>query len=147
MPRHGAPDAAEHPNLAVVARVGEAISSGFAEPADDAIADDCVFLYYSARVPKLAGDHHGRDGLRRFFTKLQSASGGTFRAEPVSATAVGDELVVAHARIGLTLHGMDLEMDAPLVWRVVDGRVVEVWDIPAVNTPRVLGGSAGPQPG
>lgn len=133
---------AENPTLAVVARAGRAITSGFAEPADDAYAESFVFHYFNARLPELSGDYRGYDGLRSLFGKLHSTSGGTFRVEPVSRTAFGDELVVVHAKISLKHSGTDLEIDSLVVWRVVDGRVAEAWDIPAVNTPRFVGGGS-----
>lgn len=44
------------------------------------------------------------------------------------------ELVVAHVVNSLSTQGTALQFDAVVVWRVVDGQVLEAWDIPAVNT-------------
>lgn len=49
--------------------------------------------------------------------------------ERVSINAVGDELVVTETRNTLTNHDLSIAVDAVEVWRFVDGRIVEVWDI------------------
>jgi predicted SnoaL-like aldol condensation-catalyzing enzyme len=49
--------------------------------------------------------------------------------EPVSVTAVGDELVVVQARDTLTVEDQQHTLDVVVVWRIVDGLVREVWDI------------------
>ena len=72
------------------------------------------------------------DGIRSFFGKIGAVSAGTFQVEPISIAAMGDELVVMHNRNRLTVQQQSIETDVVLVWRIVDGRVVEVWDIPSV---------------
>ena len=57
--------------------------------------------------------------------------------EPISVAAFGDELVVTHNKNRMTLQGMAIETDAVVVWRIVDGRFAEVWDIPLVYAVRV----------
>jgi predicted SnoaL-like aldol condensation-catalyzing enzyme len=32
--------------------------------------------------------------------------------------------------------GTEIDFDAIVVWRIVDGRISEAWDIPAINTVR-----------
>lgn len=61
---------------------------------------------------------------------------GSSTVEPVSVTPFGDELVVAHVRDTMEFEGTTLELDAVVVWRIVDGRLAEAWDIPAINTAR-----------
>jgi len=34
----------------------------------------------------------------------------------------------------MTLQGRPVAIDAVAVWRIVDGRIAEVWDIPSVHT-------------
>jgi len=102
----------EHPNLVVVTRVGEVITNGFDAPDASLFADDFVFHYFNSRLPDLAGDHHGFDGIRGFFARLDEVSGDSFHVEPVSLTPFGDELVAAHATITLSLDGAALELDA-----------------------------------
>ena len=129
----------DHPNAAVVIRAGELIASGFSEPDEDLFADDFVFHYFNKQLPELNGDYHGLDGMRSFFERLQTASKGSFRIEPISMTPFGDELVASYVTNRLTLASASLEVDALVVWRVVGGQILEAWDIPAVNTPRIGG--------
>ena len=49
--------------------------------------------------------------------------------EPVSAVPVGKELVVVQSRNSLTLDHQSVTIDVVVVWRIVEGRIVEVWDI------------------
>ena len=60
---------------------------------------------------------------------------GSFKVNPVSIITVGDELVVAHVKDTMVLEGNPIEIDAVVVWRIVDGKIVEPWDIPAVHHP------------
>ena len=36
----------------------------------------------------------------------------------------------------MSFGGTALDVDAIVVWRIVDGRISEAWDIPAINTVR-----------
>lgn len=109
---------------------------GFTGPGADLFSEDFVFHYFNSRLPELAGDYQGLDGMKDFFASIHQSSGGTFRVDPVSLTPYGDELVAAHAVNRLSIGGADIEFDALVVWRVFDEQVHEVWDIPAVNTTR-----------
>jgi ketosteroid isomerase-like protein len=142
----GETGAGDHPNLAVVTQAGKLLASGFREPDEGLFADDFVFHYFNSRLPELAGDYQGLEGMRDFFARLHQLSEGTFHVRPVSLTPFGDELVAAFATNTLTLGGTELELDALVLWRVYDGQIHEVWDVPAVNSSRTLpeGRSGGP---
>jgi hypothetical protein len=94
------------------------------------------FRYFNGRLPDLAGDYRGVEGIRGFFARLGEVSGASFHVEAVSLTPFGDELVAAHAMITLSVDGTALELDSLLVRRVFSSQVHEAWDIPAVNTVR-----------
>ena len=126
--------AEEHHNIALF----KGINPGDLPTATDLFAPDAVWHYINPRLPDVEGDYVGMDGLHSFFEKIGAVSAGTFRVEPISIAAMGDELVVMHNRNRLTLQGQSIETDVVLVWRIVDGHVVEVWDIPSVY--------AGPSP-
>lgn len=49
-------------------------------------------------------------------------------------TAVGDELVVVQTKNTMILEGEAIAVDVVIVWRIVDGRIKEVWDIPSAYT-------------
>ena len=122
--------------MELVARVGALIASGFESGADDLFADGFVFHFFNPNLPHLAGDHHGLEGLKRFFERLRGASDDGFHNEPHSLTPYGDELVVAYATNTVSFGGSMLDVDAIVVWRVFGGRIHEAWDIPAINTVR-----------
>ena len=122
---------ATHPNIALLSRFDP---SNVAVTAD-LFADDFIWHFFNPRLPDLQGDYVGTDGLQDFFKKMAQMSEGTFKVNPVSTTAVGDELVVVHVKDTMVLDGRPMEIDAVVVWRIVDGEIAEAWDIPAVNTP------------
>ena len=100
------------------------------------IADDFVWHYFNPHLPELAGDYRGVDGLKSFFAKLGEASGGSFRVNVIDSRTAGDELVVTQVCNCMNFEGSSMEFDAVVVWRIVNGRIAEAWDIPAVNTIR-----------
>ena len=129
-------------NMDVVAQVGASIRNGFDDGDRGLFADGAVFHFFNPQLPHLAGDHEGFDGIRSLFERLDEESETGFVSQPHSLAAFGDELVVASATHTLTFDGSTLEVDAVVVWRVLDGCVHEVWDIPAINTVRPVRGSA-----
>ena len=119
-----------HPNLAVMQQFNPANVEASAE----VIAEDAVFHYFNPKLPGLQGDYYGRQGFMEFFGKIAHQSDGTFKVTPLSIVPMGDELVVTHVKDTMTLYGQPLEIDAVVVWRIVDGKIKEAWDIPAVYT-------------
>ena len=99
----------------------------------DVFAEDVVFHFFNPRLPEIQGDYVGLTGIRTLFEKIASVSKGTFKVNPISATPAGDELVVVHSKNTITLEGEKIETDVVVVWRFVDGRIAEVWDIPSVH--------------
>jgi ketosteroid isomerase-like protein len=120
----------EHPNVALLKRLDLGDIAGAAE----LFASDVVFHYFNPRLPDVEGDYIGLAGIRTFFEKIDAMARGTFQVEPISITAVGDELIVTHTRNRMTLHDKPIATDVVVVWRAVDGRITEVWDIPSVHT-------------
>ena len=93
-----------------------------------------LISYFNPLLPEIQGDYVGLSGIQSFFAKIGAITDGTFRVERISETAVGDELVVVQTRNFMTIQGQSIATDVVIVWRVVDGRVVEVWDIPSIYT-------------
>lgn len=118
----------EHPNVSLLNRLDP---SNLIEAAD-LFTENFVWHFFNPQLPELQGDYVGLNGLRTFFEKLGAATDGTFQVSPLSATPVGDELVVVHARDRMTFEGQSIELDAVVVWRIVDGLIAEAWDIPSV---------------
>ncbi len=128
--------ASQQVNLDLVTRAGTLIRTGFARSLEDLFAHDFVFHFFNPHLEELNGDHRGYDGFRRLFERLHEESDTGFHNEPHSLTPYGDELVVADATNTVSFAGTVLDVDAIVVWRIVDGRISEAWDIPAINTVR-----------
>lgn len=120
----------DHPNVALIQKLDPGNLAG----EKDLFAEDFVWHYFNLLLPDLAGDYVGVRGLQSFFDKLGSLTDGTFRVNPISVTAIGDELVVVHSLNQLTIEGRSIETHVVVVWRIVDGRIAEVWDIPSVHS-------------
>jgi ketosteroid isomerase-like protein len=116
-----------HPNAALIMQLDP--SDLTANP--DLFAANFVWRYFNPHLPALQGEHAGVEGLKTFFSRLAALSDGTFKIEPVSITPFGNELVVTHSRNTLNFEGEALTLDAIVVWRVVNGRLAEAWDIPS----------------
>ena len=123
-------------NIELLAQAGELIRSGFVDRDNHPFADDCVFHFFNPQLPDLAGDYHGIDGIAHLFERLADLSENGFRQVHHSLTPCGDELLVAFVTNTVGFEGTDVDVDAVAVWQVFDGKIREVWDIPAVNTVR-----------
>lgn len=122
----------EHPNVSLLKRFDPGNLAGTA----DLFAEDVVFHYFNPQLPDVHGDYVGLTGIQAFFEKVGALTSGSFQVEPVSVAAYGDELVVTHTKNRMTLEGRPIEIDVVVVWRIVGGRIAEVWDIPSVHTMR-----------
>ena len=97
-------------------------------------SDDFVWHFFNPRLPDVQGDYVGVEGLKAFFKAMAGKTKGSFNVQPVSVTPVGNELLVVHVQDTMDLGGASVETDAVVVWRIVDGKIAEAWDIPAVFT-------------
>lgn len=116
-----------HPNIELMSRLNPADIAG----STDVFADNVVFHYFNPRLAELEGDYVGVAGLADFFGKVAAISDGTFEVKPIAITPIGDELVVTHTRNSMVRRGENIDIDVVVVWRIVDGRIAEVWDIPS----------------
>ena len=131
------PVASPHPNLALLDRLGSVFPQDLAK-AGDLFPDNFVFHYVNPQLSDLTGDYRGIEGLGQLFHQLAAITQGSFRTIDKKLLHVGDELVVTHATHQMTVGGRSFEVDAVVIWRIVDNKFVEGWDIPAVNTTRDL---------
>ena len=115
----------DHPNVALLKRLDLHDLPRSAE----LFADNVVWHYANPNLPDLCGDHVGLAGIGAFFQSLKHRSGGTFKVTPRAILPVGDELVVVHSHNTLTLKGRRIAIDVVVVWRIVQGKITEVWDI------------------
>ena len=117
----------EHPNVSLLKQLNLGDIAGAA----NLFAEDVVWHYFNPILSDVQGDYVGLAGIQDFFEKMGMLTRGTFKVEPISVTDFGDELVVAHTKNSMTLEGRPLEIDVVTVWRIVGGRIAEVWDIPS----------------
>ena len=118
----------EHRNIALLKR----LDFGNLDDTADLFAENFVWHFFNPRLPDVEGDYFGLSGLQTFLEKMVALTEGNFGVEPISVIAIGDELLVMHNKNRMTLQGMSIESDVVVVWRIVDGRFAEVWDIPSV---------------
>ena len=119
-----------HPNIEVMQQFNPADIAGSAS----IIAEDAVLHYFNPKLPELHGDYQGRQGFMEFFGRIAEQTEGTFKVTPLTILPMGDEFVVTHVKDKMTLRGQDLEIDAVVVWRIVEGKIKEAWDMPAIYT-------------
>ena len=117
-----------HPNLLILQK----LDLHNLDACADIIADNFVWHYYNPKLPGLQGDYKGIEELKGFFEKLGSMSRGSFQVSVVDTRAVGDELVVTQTCNRITFGGKNIEFDVVVVWRFVEGKIAEAWDIPSV---------------
>ncbi|MEJ6393497.1 nuclear transport factor 2 family protein [Gymnodinialimonas sp. 2305UL16-5] len=120
----------EHPNIELINRIDTTDIPAQA----DLFQPDVVWHFFNAQAADIAGSYCGIDGLSEFFRKVHAHGDGSFAISPRGAWAVGDELVVVQTRNRLGRGEAAIEFDVIVVWRIIDGKIAEVWDIPAVNT-------------
>lgn len=120
----------EHPNISILKRLDP---RNLTESAN-LFAENFVWHFFNSELPDVQGDYAGLKGLETFFEKLEILTDGTFQVEPITITAIGDELVVTHVKDRMTLESRAIELDAVVVWRIVNGFIAEAWDIPSVYT-------------
>lgn len=97
-------------------------------------SDDFVWHYFNPKLPDVEGDYTGVDGLKKFFAIIAGKTGGTFKVEPISAMHFGEELVVVHARDTMEFDDNSIALDVAVIWRIVEGKFAEAWDIPSAFT-------------
>ncbi len=102
------------------------------------LAEDFVWHYFNPELPEMQGDYLGLEGLIDFFKGMASRSGSTFKVNPISNTPFGDEFVITHVKDSMILNNKQMEIDAIVVWRIIDEKVKEAWDIPAVYTAKII---------
>ena len=124
----------DHPNLAILQRFDPRNIAA----ASDIIAENAVFHYINPKLPDMQGDFVGTKGFQSFFEEIGKRTKGTFRVNPVSASAIGDELVFVHSKNTLVLEDQQIETDVAIIFRILDGKINEVWDIPSVYTPKSI---------
>ncbi|MEM9616960.1 MAG: nuclear transport factor 2 family protein [Pseudomonadota bacterium] len=120
----------EHPNLTVLSKLDICDLNASAV----LFSDDFVWHYFNPKLPDVEGDYVGVEGLRKFFTIIAEKTGARFKVEPISMTPFGEELVVIHTRNTMEFEDNPIAVDVAVVWRIVNGKIAEGWDIPSAFT-------------
>ena len=124
----------EHPNINILKRFNPADPNTLAE----VLAEDFVQHYINPKLSELEGDYYGLSGLNDFFQKLAGRTRGSFQVHPVSIIPMGDELIITHVKDSLSLEDKPIEIDAIVVWCIINGQIKEAWDIPIVHTAKMM---------
>jgi ketosteroid isomerase-like protein len=118
--------AGEHPNAARIRALFAAFKGADLATVQATIPEDAVW-HFPGRRGKLAGAHRGRQAILQFLMAVQQLTDGTFHLDLEHVLA--DD---AHAVAFFRGHGTrgDKTLDNPtcLRMRIVDGKVVEVWE-------------------
>ncbi|MEO0528843.1 MAG: nuclear transport factor 2 family protein [Bacteroidota bacterium] len=122
----------EHPNISVLKRFNPANPSTAAE----VLAKDFVWHYINPELPEMEGDYLGLTGLTDFFKGIAGRTAGSFKVNPLSIIPLGDEIIITHVKDAMVLDGKQMEIDAIVVWCIIEGEIKEAWDIPVKHTAR-----------
>ena len=106
--------------------------------ASEILAEDFVWHYINPKLPEMQGDYLGLKGLTDFFAGIATRTDGSFKVNPLSITPIGDEFVVAHVKDKMVLDGKQMEIDAIVLWHIIDEKIKEAWDIPALHTATII---------
>jgi len=123
----------EHPNISILKRFNPANPNTLAE----VLAEEFVWHYINPKLPEIQGDYFGLSGLTDFFKRIGGRTNGSFKANPISIIPMGDELIITHVKDTMVLNGKQMQIDAVVVWRIVNGKIREAWDIPAIYTAKL----------
>jgi ketosteroid isomerase-like protein len=115
-------------NKAVVQGFLRALARGDRAAARDAFAEDASWRYPASLGGP--GVHRGRDAIFDVYfgvdDKLFETGTRSYDLEVTSAIAEGDRVAIEMRHRGRTLDGRPYETDYHVLYRLVDGRIVEV---------------------
>ena len=118
----------QHPNAALMRRLGELLNSGDFQGFLALHTEDAV-MHVPGQSP-LAGDHRGRDGIAAVFQKEMSYLDGPPSFEEHDDLGSDDHAVSLVVQ-RLTRGGRTLEARQTIVAHVRDGMLSEVWFQPS----------------
>jgi uncharacterized protein len=99
----------------------------------EAIAESVVW-HFQSPMPELVAHFDGREQVMVEWPKvLDDLTGGSFTRRLVEVWPVGDDLVVAHVEVAMTIDGVLREGSSVVVYRIANGTVIEGFDIPSAS--------------
>jgi ketosteroid isomerase-like protein len=126
-----------NPNEELVRKGYDLFGKGDLDGLAQIMADDVVHSFPGNS--QISGEHKGRDAAFAMYGKLFELSGGTFKADLQSATATGDDTVVAKHRHSATRDGTTIDVEETLTFTIEDGQMsrlessFQAGDQPAVD--------------
>ncbi len=117
---------AEHPNAGRIRALFAAFKDADLATIQETIPEDAVW-HFPGRSGKLAGSHRGRAAILQFLMSVPQLTDGSFHLELEDVLA-NDATAVALFRGRGSRNGKTLDNPTCLRMRIVDGRVVEVWE-------------------
>lgn len=113
----------EHPNALVVRRLMAALSDQNRDEIEAILSDQCVWRVPGDNV--LSGVYEGRRAILSLFGKMKRIFTGPARFDVIDITA-SDGYAAAYQYGIVQVGGRTLRLRECLVYRIEDGRVVEV---------------------
>jgi ketosteroid isomerase-like protein len=110
-------------NAELIRRGYAAFSSGDMATLTELFAEDAV--WHAPGSSPLSGPKEGRDSIFAFFGETMSLTGGTFKVTLDDVVAGEEHTVALHHTHG-ERNGKVLDAKSANVFRIVDGKVVEV---------------------
>lgn len=111
-------------NEGLVRKGYEAFGRGDMDTLAQLMADDVVHTFPGTN--QVSGEHKGRDAAFAMYGKLFELSGGTFRADLRSATAKGDDTVVAKHGHVAERDGKTIDVEETLTFTIEDGQMTRL---------------------
>ena len=95
-------------------------------------ASEQLVWHFHGEGSELDGVYRGKDYVfANFQGRLFEMTGGTFAVQAIDIHPAGDELVAVHFSASMTIEGEEKSGDGVLVFRIVDGSIAEVFDMPS----------------
>jgi ketosteroid isomerase-like protein len=116
---------ADHPNIELMRRYSAALLDGQAAAALPFFTEDLV-LHIPGRSPH-AGTFHGQDAVLAYYTRLFRDTDGQLEVLGVDDHLASDDHAATLVRWRLTRGGRSIEVDRIALYRIVDGRIAEIW--------------------
>jgi hypothetical protein len=95
------------------------------------LADDMVW-HFQSPVREFVAHFEGKDHAMNEWGRIRDEfTGGTFKQQAVDIWPVGDDLVVAHVEVDMTIGDVRHQGTSVLVYRLAGGVIIEGFDIPS----------------
>jgi ketosteroid isomerase-like protein len=108
-------------------RQGEMYVGGSVEPVAELLAEDVVWHVPGSST--IAGEHRGVEAVLEYFARRRELAGATMKMHP-GAVLADEEVVVQLVDGTARFDGEEVRWRTVGVYRVLEGRIREVWLVP-----------------